>query len=73
MSPKEDLIRAIDAYCRAGAQTSGTRQVCDDLTAIRDRVAKEANPVARSVDSKHSLIDHAPMLSGSEIHVHVHT
>lgn len=73
MNPKEELVRAIDAYVRANAHTSGTRAVVQDLQGIRDRVAKEANPVARQVDSKHGLLDNAPMLTGSpEIHVHVH-
>lgn len=65
MSPKEDLIRAIDAYVRAPAHTSGTRALCEELTGLRDQVAKEPNPVARQVDAKHGLLDHAPMLAGS--------
>lgn len=74
-NPRESLIRAIDAYLNAGAQTSSTRDVGDRLREIRQDVVKAPNPVARDTGAQQQILDGARQAtsghSAVEVHVHV--
>jgi hypothetical protein len=57
-NPKENLIRAIDAYLGADAHTSSTRALFDQLRTLKSDVEQAPNPVARSTGATHAdLID----------------
>lgn len=77
-NPKENLIRAIDAYVGADAHTPDTRAVVTDLRNLRGDIEAAPNPVARATGARHAdLTDHMPagsMATGGQpvINVHVH-
>jgi hypothetical protein len=73
-NPKENLIRAIDAYLGADAHTSSTRALFDQLRTLKSDVEQAPNPVARSTGATHAdLIDEATRQVAPSVHVHVHT
>jgi hypothetical protein len=74
-NPKENLLRAIDAYIGADAHTSSTRALFDQLRTVKSDVEQAPNPVARSTGATHAdLIDEArQQVQAPSVHVHVHT
>jgi hypothetical protein len=78
-NPKENLIRAIDAYIGADAHTPDTRAVVKDLRNLRGDVEAAPNPVARATGARHADLndptDHVPQgsMAAPAVHVHVHT
>src|SRR4051795_12741977 len=74
-NPKENLLRAIDAYLGADAHTSSTRALFDQLRTLKSDVEQAPNPVARSTGATHAdVFDESRHHAWAPpVHVHVHT